>query len=487
MNMSTQTQLQDSIHRSSPPADRKILLLFIALAFVFFAAPLVQKAYILTILDVGFMFIAFSAVMLVEGLALAFVLRVERERQYRPVSSFLLATGLMALNVFHFFFVLTNSAPVTFGIIVVICSALILAGFWSATANGFLLWLCGTMLLVMTGTEWAMQHNTPTQEAVNTTPVGGGTANRSVYVIAFDALVSRQSLKEIYGLTDLPHVTYLEQAGFEVYDAFSPGYDTMDSFVEWFSLGTVHTSRNSKHFFNGSTATPLYALLRDRQFKIQFIYQDNYFGVDAGRIDSFYPQQNTVSICAFVDVRYGFGICGDFVFKTLWKPIMIWFRNDPFLVENAHEDGYIFASNRLEFTQTAETPRWFSVSYVWFPGHSSMGDTYDLKAKDKYAQQMAGNLPLLSKQFQFILKKILNHDPGAAIVFVGDHGGWATGLWTPGAANAPPNGTKELIYLDQRGTLLAVYPRNFCQHRLIDVKKEPALLLKHLVDCASES
>jgi hypothetical protein len=100
---------------------------------------------------------------------------------------------------------------------------------------------------------------------------------------------------------------------------------------------------------------------------------------------------------------------------------------------------------------------------------------------------MAGNLPLLSKQFQFILKKILNHDPGAAIVFVGDHGGWATGLWTPGAANAPPNGTKELIYLDQRGTLLAVYPRNFCQHRLIDVKKEPALLLKHLVDCASES
>ena len=164
---------------------------------------------------------------------------------------------------------------------------------------------------------------------------------------------------------------------------------------------------------------------------------------------------------------------------------MIWFRNDPFLVKNAHEDGYIFVSNRLAFAETADTPRWFSVSYVWFPGHSTMRNGYDLIAKEKYVRQMEGKLPQLSDQFRFIFNQILNHDPGAAIIFVGDHGGWGTGLWTPGDTNAPPGGTKELIHLDQRGTLLAVYPKGFCQQRLINVKKEPALLIKHLVDCAS--
>lgn len=460
-------------------------MLFVALAFVFFAAPLVQKAYILTSLDASFMFIGFLTVMLAEGLALAVVLRLERKWQWRPVTSFLLATGLMALNVFHFFFVVSNSAPLTLAIIVTICSALILAGFWSARANDFVLGLCGVMLLVMCATEWAMQHIAPTVEATSTKAARGATAQRSVYVIAFDALASRQSLKEIYGLTDLPHVTYLEQAGFQVYDTFTPGHDTIDTFVEWFSLGTVHTSRNGKHFFNGSTATPLYALLREKQFRIQFIYHSNYFGVDAGRIDSFYPQKNTVSICEFVDPRYGFGICGKFAFNTLWKPALTWFNSDALLVPNAPMGGYEFVANRLAFALSADAPRWFSVSYVWFPGHSSFFPGDDLIAKEKYLRQMAEKLPQLNEQFRFIQKQILSNDPEAAIVFVGDHGGWATGSWTVGAANAPHNGTKELLNLDRSGVLLAVYPKSFCQQQLAKVPKEPALLLNQFVDCAS--
>ena len=77
----------------------------ISQAFVFFAAPLLQKAYLLTVLDVGFMFVGFLAVMLAEGLALSVLLRLERKWQWRPATSFLLFTGLMALNIFHFFFV----------------------------------------------------------------------------------------------------------------------------------------------------------------------------------------------------------------------------------------------------------------------------------------------------------------------------------------------------------------------------------------------
>ena len=89
------------------------------------------------------------------------------------------------------------------------------------------------------------------------------------------------------------------------------------------------------------------------------------------------------------------------------------------------------------------------------------------------------------EQFRFIQKQIFSHDPGAAIIFVGDHGGWATGSWTVGAAKAPHNGTKELLNLDRRGVLLAVYPKGFCQQQLTKVAKEPALLLNQLVDCAS--
>jgi len=148
----------------------------------------------LTVLDVSFMSIAFQAVMLAEGLALAVVLRMERKWQWMPATSFLLAIGLMALNVFHFFFVVSNSAPVIFAIIVMICSALILVGFWSARANDFALGLCGVMFLVMCATELAMQHVAPTNEANSTAAVNGGIAQRSLYVIVFDALVSRKSL-----------------------------------------------------------------------------------------------------------------------------------------------------------------------------------------------------------------------------------------------------------------------------------------------------
>jgi hypothetical protein len=460
-------------------------MLFVALAFVFFAAPLVQKAYILTSLDASFMFIGFLAVMLAEGLALAVVLRLARKWQWRPVTSFLLATGLMALNVFHFFFVVSNSAPLTLAIIVTICSALILAGFWSARASDFVLGLCGVMLLVMCATEWAMQHNAPTYEATSTKAARGGTAQRSVYVIAFDALASRQSLKEIYGLTDLPHVTYLEQAGFQVYDTFTPGHDTIDTFVEWFSLGTVHTSRNGKHYFNGTTPNPLYSLLREKHFKIQFIYHSNYFGVDAGRIDSFYPEHNAVSICEFVDPRYLFGICSKRAIQALWRPVLLLANRTDLLVLNKPTGGYEFVANRLAFARSADAQRWFSVSYVWFPGHSDLFPGDDLIAKEKYVRKMAEKIPQLNDQFGFIQKKILANDPGAAIILIGDHGGWATGSWTVGASNAPHNGTKELLDLDRRGVLLAVYPRGFCHQQLAKVAREPALLLNQLLDCAS--
>ena len=126
------------------------------MSFVFFAAPLVQKAYILTALDASFMLFGFFGVMLAEGLTLTVLMRLERKWQYMPITSFLLAAGLMALNVFHFFFVVSNSMLFTLLIIVMISSTMILACFWSAKANDFLLWLCGVMLLVMCGTEWVM-------------------------------------------------------------------------------------------------------------------------------------------------------------------------------------------------------------------------------------------------------------------------------------------------------------------------------------------
>ena len=485
--MSSQTSQTQPKSQSDHPTDREILTVFVALAFVFFAAPLVQKSYVVTVLDVIFIFISFVAVILIEGVGLVGVLRLERRWQWMPVTSFLLAAGLMAANVFHFFFVVSNAAATTFFIILMISSTLLLASFWSAKAGKFVRWFCVVMLLIMCTTEWIMQHSL-SERGTQDYPIvneGYGQAQKSVYVIAFDALASRQALKELYDLTDLPHVKYLEKIGFQLYDTVSPGYDTTDTFVSWYSLGAVHSARNSKHLFNGVTNNPLYSLLHEKKFKIQFIYHSNYFGVDAGRIDSFYPQHNTISICEFVDTRYGFGVCSKWATQVLWKPVLLLVNKKDLLVPNNESTGgYEFVANRLEFSQRPDPARWFSVSYVFFPGHAGIYPGDDLAAKEKYRNLMAEKLPQLNDQFGFIQQQILSHDPEAAIVFIGDHGGWLTGRWEIGGRDAPTNGTKALLDLDRSGILLAVYPNTFCQRPLSEMK-DSTLVLKILVDCST--
>ena len=147
--------------------------------------------------------------------------------------------------------------------------------------------------------------------------------------------------------------------------------------------------------------------------------------------------------------------------------------------------GFDFVTERLAFAQNNGTARWFSVSYVWFPGHANSYLGNNLVAKEDYRGKMAEKLPQLNDKFGFLKQQILSNDPSAAIVFVGDHGGWLTGRWNIGENEAPSNGSKDILDLDRRGILLAVYPSKFCSQELLKMG-DSTLIMKLLADCATE-
>lgn len=460
---------------------------FLAISFVFFVAPLVQKASFVTLLDAGFISSCFLILIFTEWCLLLLLRMPEQYFRILPIVSSLFAAGMLVVNVFHLFFVVTNSPPWSYWAISTVAVLLFFATQLSASMNAFVVRLCITLVIVMVGTEYLVdyfqhQNGSLTSEIIS----GKKTAKRSVYVVSFDAMTSRQALASLYGMSEYPHVVYLEKEGFQVYDTVSPGSDTIDSFVEWLSQGTIHTSRTAKFLFNGSLSNPFYDFLRDRNFKIQFIYHSNYFGVDAGRIDSFFPKHDLISICEFIDRRYIFGVCGEWARDRFWKPILsamgrpeLWARNDP-------EGGFKFIAPRLAFSSAGDGRKWFSVSYVWFPGHSSHAYTAsDRESREPFRLQMIERTPQLVPQFTLLKNEILQHDPSAVIVFVGDHGGWLTGNSSPGDVDVTGRAvTVEMIAMDRRAVLMAVFPREFCRDQIRQMQNA-SLLLKELAECAS--
>jgi hypothetical protein len=303
----------------------------------------------------------------------------------------------------------------------------------------------------------------------------GVKARRSVYVIGIDGMASRAAYAKLYDDSKpSPAYEWLAGSGYDLYDILSPGDQTLTSYGALFRLsGEVHP-RTVRRLFNGQESSPFYDHLQALGFSRQFFYIDNYFGEDAGRIESFFPQSSGVSFCSYADDRWGYYFC------RLYRS-----GSDRSQVSeqdvSAHFD---FWSARVQFDR--QRP-WFSIHHIWFPGHT-LG-AYDgrlatdrKRFRDYYVGAQAGLTTLVRR----ITERVRAADPDAAIVFFGDHGGYLLHGVQPGDDLSELGGpaTANIVLLDARGVLLTVMPAGFCRNELATMLTSANLFMV-LADCAS--
>jgi len=464
--------------------ENRSLLIFCYLSSALFIAPLTHRMQSIWLVDFVFVFLAFLATMLVQcGLIFGVTIAESRWRRLDTVSA-LVCGALLIANSFYFFFILLSLQRSAFllpaaAVVALFCISRINEALRRYTVTFVRIFIAISLIVGMVNT-----YSPAESESANYNRAAfGRSANRGVYVVVFDSLVSRRSLEVFYEGRESRHVKSLEREGFQLYDVRSAGESTIASFHKMFSLGKELSGRRYKTFFNGIDPVPLYELLRDHNYQIQFLSGRNYFGVDAGKIDSYLPKRSVVTVCDFVDARYLVFPCADWFRK--WRNVIL----VPGAVEEFGADGSTEVQYILSNLAFADSGKyWFSVSYINFPAHSPSNHVFaDSTSRARVISEMNRKVARLGEYFSSIKDFIQKKDPNAIIVFVGDHGGWLTRSAQPGEKLREGLVLdRELIDLDRRGILLAVFPKEACNERLYD-RSDTSLLFDDLVQCASDS
>lgn len=474
--------LSRSILKEFNPLQSRLVVGLALISLIFVSSPLIQRHGSINRVDIAFVTLVFGCVIVLESMVILFLEYFESKSKLIKFLACLIAGLFLCLNIFNFYFVLTNSRPHVYFLMCVPLVIVLIYSKYSLVVNRLIVLLCCVMFLVMGASEVVLLSPSVSENRLSNSSAVSGKAKRSIYFISFDALVSRAALTELYQTNEKSHIDFLESNNFSVYDILSPGVDTTNSFVEWFSFGLLHGLRNPKDYFNGMTQNPLLTHLKSRGFRQQFITPSNYFGVDMGLTDSFYPKNYSISICEFMNARYAFGFCNGVVYKKLLEPILL--RQDKQIFESTYKlAGYEIIAKNLAFAEYQDASKWFSISYISFPGHSSMYFADDVKSIENYRIGYVEKLPELKNQFQAMFQVIKDRDPEAVIVFVGDHGGYLTGRWELFDKDAPEGGSERLFDLDRRSVLMGIYPSSFCEKEIKEIK-ETSLLMKRLADCA---
>jgi hypothetical protein len=289
---------------------------------------------------------------------------------------------------------------------------------------------------------------------------------KNIYIIGIDTIVSREALNKIYMMEKSPAYEWLENNNFKLYDFNSPGSQTLTTFGSLIKGDSNVHSRTSRGYFNGMKPSKLYSYLEFIGYKRQFFYETDYFGVGPGKIEDFKPLGYSWNLCNFIDKRWGYHVCKIF-------------NAEPH--ESTSEGGKVdrLIDGYLRNVKINSEEKWFSISYIWHPGHTT--GNYDgadpIKRADyiKYYNNSHGDIQRI---FEKIFTGIKSKDENPIIVFMGDHGAYAL----RSSKKLDPN-LESLKQLDARSVLWAVYPEDFCQNEISKTVDTSKLLIQ-IAECS---
>ena len=274
---------------------------------------------------------------------------------------------------------------------------------------------------------------------------------RNIYLIFYDALVSRDALQKLYGTVQVPHLEALEELGFRVYDGVSADQLTLQSFARIISgnpLQPYPSVDSLRRIIGGVNSPSFYNVFKNNGYRIQLLFNSQYViretkGIDfvlprsALNVDKFSLQPGS---CGFQSRRFLYFACLGSFHETNFSQKVI---------------------ERLKIGSDIDFSPSFTFAYLFFPRHTSIHsfsgkNETDVKRYVSDYLERAKQLP--DKYFGPLVREIRKNDPNGIIVIAGDHGAWLTRGMSP--KEAP------FFYLDRYGVAVGISPKDFCMEKL---------------------
>ncbi len=308
-------------------------------------------------------------------------------------------------------------------------------------------------------------------------------ANRNVYLIAFDALISEESFDRFFrrhsNLQELPWTRVLVGHGMAAYDrALAADSYSTSSFMRTLAFGAklgptaaVENFADFKDFFGGALPVPAYDVARAAGMRSQFLSSSSYFGVRNGsHIDYLYPEK-AGQFCWFVPEDL-FGIACRPWMADIVRPYGL------ILAYEVVDDWPLIAKIKRRVAIAAAAPdRWLTIAYASVPGHTDAAfDIRDEQALVEYVARFDTNSVKAARMLSELVGAIKTADPGAVIVVTGDHGARLTQKVQRELAPA-------MVELDMRGVGFFVYPADTCAETFRRPGYDLGLVLHDLFLC----
>jgi hypothetical protein len=368
-------------------------------------------------------------------------------------------------NMFFFVYLAGAVSKYDFFLMIFPLIVLVIIAYKMSFSYVFLTWLA-LMIVPLLNVEYDKNRLNNDNEKIK---ILEGNYNKSIYFFGIDAMTSSSAYKMMFDINGSPATSWMKENGFRNVDLISPASSTLETWASWLQARKITHPRNTIGLLNGSRKSLVYDSLRGAGYEIHAAFDSDYYGTDAGKIDSFYPNFQRSSICTYIDRRWAYYACDLInIFKT---------GNDYFLY-----DKFDVVMKNIRFKK--DKPIFFA-SHIFFPGHPigayDPAKTEDVKNFKKYYVESQIKLKNYIKD---LTENILKNDPGAIIVFVGDHGPLMHGdsIQKNSIDNfgVQINGERYLR-MDKYDILFAAYNFNECN---LDYAK-PENLILNVIQCAT--
>ena len=340
--------------------------------------------------------------------------------------------------------------------------------------------LFGAVMILMSVGQYAYTRATLVNVDVSAETVSlPVNSKRNVYLIGFESLQSPTAYRLNYGIENPQHVEFLKKLGFRVLDyAYSGERSTLRSYSRIFEFkrDVRQDDLGERGVFVNDNST--FRSFRDGGYNIQMLYKNNYFPVTPSNVTYAFPPP-AFDACDELGAYFFYGLCSKKVANWINENLlgsvkMSWKQQIPLL------------RKRVDVVVDSGKP-WFTWTHIKFPGHTHGYMRHpDPEYAAKFRKIVHGQMPVIAENMEKTIGYIVEKDPSAVIVVIGDHG---THLFRgdedkvrKAVYSGDPNFPLKNILEDQHGIMFAVYPADFCVNRMSGPFSSRALI-ENLIQC----
>ena len=244
--------------------------------------------------------------------------------------------------------------------------------------------------------------------------------------------------------------------------AYSAERSTLRSYARIFEFkrSTKQDDLGERSVFVNDNST--FRSFRDSGYDIQMLYKNNYFPVTPSNVTYAFPPP-AFDACDEMGPYYFYGLCS--------KKVSAWV-NDKILGSKkiSWKPQIPLLRKRVDVVVESGKP-WFTFTHIKHPFHTHGYMRHpDPEYAAKFKRMVQDAMPVIAENMEKTVGYIVERDPGAVIVVIGDHG---THLFRgdedkvrKAVYSGDPVWPMKAILEDQHGINFAVYPADFCVNRM---------------------